>query len=340
MRRTHGSNFTADKKEILGAFLSDSGLAYPVIGRLIDLRPGNAIPVSPDSASINEDRQRSVKSSVQEWYDEFGWQRNADGTLKDTACFSQSAPTDHAIYERLSHLSLVDRLQGGRFMLDAASGAIPYTEYLAYSWNHKYRVCVDFSETALHEADNRVGDHGFFCLADICSLPFADGVFDGAVSGYTIQHIPEQQQERALQEIFRVLSPGHHMLVMSGVAVGTAHRILYKLTRGARTALDMLRIIRRAPCVPGISAGEQPPHELYCKYRDVSWWRKTVAKLSPDASIQSLRLFSKMEFEALRMRRSGIKSLRAIETLFPRLLGRYSVYILADIVKPIREDNA
>jgi ubiquinone/menaquinone biosynthesis C-methylase UbiE len=35
-------------------------------------------------------------------------------------------------------------------------------------------------------------------MADISRLPFQDGVFDGIISGYTIQHIDEAQQSEAV----------------------------------------------------------------------------------------------------------------------------------------------
>jgi ubiquinone/menaquinone biosynthesis C-methylase UbiE len=119
--------------------------------------------------------------------------------------FSQASLTGHGFYELSSHLSLLDRFSGGEFVLDAASGPIANPEMVAYSWFYKYRVCVDISLTALQEAATKLEGKGFCCMADICQLPFRDGVFDAVESGYTIQHIAESRQSRAVAELYRVL---------------------------------------------------------------------------------------------------------------------------------------
>ena len=161
--------------QVNGAFISETaGLAYPIVGRIISFLDGDALRLAhtaePSTASIDAGAA-SVKASVKEWYDRFGWMKNPQGLYNDTVLSSQDTATGHGSYERTSHLSLVDRLSGGEFMLDAASGAIPHPEYLAYSWFYRYRICVDMSLTALQEADRKIGDAGFCCLGDITRLP-------------------------------------------------------------------------------------------------------------------------------------------------------------------------
>jgi hypothetical protein len=119
-----------------------------------------------DSLRLSRDRESditgreadksAIRQSVKQWYDDFGWRRNETGVYNDTALFSQQSNTAYGAYEVASHLSLVDRLSGGDFVLDAASGAIAHPEYLAYSWFYKYRVCVDISLEALREAQAKL----------------------------------------------------------------------------------------------------------------------------------------------------------------------------------------
>jgi hypothetical protein len=95
----------------------------------------------PREQTERETDDASIQQSVKQWYDNFGWVRNESGNYNDTALFSQQSLTPHGAYELASHMSLLPRLSGGEFVLDAASGAIAHPEYLAYSWFYKYRVC-------------------------------------------------------------------------------------------------------------------------------------------------------------------------------------------------------
>lgn len=91
-------------------------------------------------------------------------------------------------------------------MLDAASGALQFDDYLQYSAGYKYRVCVDFSFQALSEARKKLGEKGIYVLADMCNMPFRDKVMDGFVSLNTIYHIPKEQQALAIRELYRLLA--------------------------------------------------------------------------------------------------------------------------------------
>jgi uncharacterized protein YbaR (Trm112 family) len=177
-------------EESIGAFISDvRQRAYPLTERVADFLEQDSLSLRVESSGTasrigptSEDDE--LKRSVREWYDRFGWQTNEQGCYHDTASFSQAMPIGHGLYESMSHLSILDRLPGGGFVLDAASGAIAHPEYLAFSWFFKSRVCVDMSVTALRAADGKLRQSDFCCLADICRLPFQDGAFDGAISGY------------------------------------------------------------------------------------------------------------------------------------------------------------
>jgi hypothetical protein len=154
------SSLTDDERKrvpvgTIGAFISDATQrAYPLTERGVNFLEGGSLRVQTKSLGtassiLPTNPDDGVKQSVREWYDKFGWQTNEQGFYNDTAIFSQATPTGHGLYELMSHLSILDRLAGGGFMLDAASGAIAHPEYLAFSWFFKSRVCVDMSITAL-----------------------------------------------------------------------------------------------------------------------------------------------------------------------------------------------
>jgi SAM-dependent methyltransferase/uncharacterized protein YbaR (Trm112 family) len=219
----------------IGALVSTvSFRAYPIIDQVVSFLDqdtlrlaGNAdSPVKPEPSA-----SESIKLGVKKWYDEFGWKQTDAGLYGDTSLFSQIDQSAHAFYEMSSHLSLLGRFKGGDYFLDAGSGAIPHPEYLAYSWFYNYRICVDLSLTALQEAASKVGSKGFYCMADLCRLPFRDNVFDGIVSGYAIQHVPESDQRQALAELYRVLAPKKYCCVVTDLSPGSMRSILQKVTR-------------------------------------------------------------------------------------------------------------
>ena len=322
--------------DITGVLMTaDQKLAYVVRGRIIDLRPENAIAVDAEFVrEVVPDALLEARRNVQEWYDSFGWQRNDDGRLNDSAFYSQPEVTTYGLYEKLSHLAQAERFLGGEFLLDAASGAIAHPEYLAYSHYHQYRVCVDFSEAALHEASRRIGDHGIFVLADVCQLPFVDDSFHGVVSGYTVQHIHKDQQLVALNELYRVLKPGFRLCLMASQENGWAHNMARRVGIAISKLGRMITFSSKQRCGKKTIATVKPPFQLYGHCWDFNWWRNHAKQLNPQAKIHCLRLFGNSEFDDIIKTQIGVRRLRGFETLFSELLARVSSLIVADVPKP------
>jgi SAM-dependent methyltransferase len=161
-----------------------------------------------------------VKGRVREFYDRVGWREGGEGVYQN-ARYEDLRPVSQEYIHRC-HMRVNRHLKpSGRFMLDAGSGPIQYPEYLTYSQGYAARVCVDISEVALVEARQLIGDrasggHGLFVVADIANLPFAPGIFDGAVTLHTIHHLPEEEHPRAYDEIYRVLAPESTAVVVNG----------------------------------------------------------------------------------------------------------------------------
>ena len=321
-----------------GAFISDATRrAFPFSERIVSFLDHDSLTTVgdlPGTRSTRDSRaaEDEVQRSVREWYDQFGWKKNESGAYNDTAVFSQSTGEGHGLYELNSHLSILGRLRGGQFVLDAASGAIPHQEYLAFSWFYKSRICVDMSITALEEAAMKVREGDFCCLADICQLPFRDKVFDGAISGYTIQHIPESKQAMAVKELYRVLRPAAHLCIFTDVS-SRSHARFYLVVRALTRALSAIHLYQPKQPPPASSAvTAAPTGPLYFHARSLKWWRDLAAELGASASIETLRIFTKSEFERLfGFSNRAAVALQAFQNLFPRLTARLSHYCLVDL---------
>ena len=346
------SSLTYDERQripdgTIGAFISDARQrAYPLTERVANFLEEDSLRVQTESSgtassTLPTKPHDGVKQSVREWYDRFGWQTNEQGCYNDTASFSQTTPTGYGLYELMSHLSILDRLAGGGLVLDAASGAIPHPEYLAFSWFFKSRVCVDMSITALTEANRKLRQTDFCCLADICKLPFRDETFDAAVSGYTIQHIPESQQLQAIKELYRVIRPNAHLCIFTEVQYTLKRRALFFLLRSGRKLLKALHLIRsRLP----LHSSKQTQVEyvfdkLYCFPQKITWWKEVAKALTNRYSIESHMILKKSEFESwFGKSNTAAKALRMIQNALPRLTSGISAYCLIDMCKPAKSD--
>jgi SAM-dependent methyltransferase len=154
------------------------------------------------------------KEDVKRFYDSFGWEQTADGEFADTALFVNSSPVPRR-YTRRCNLRINHFLpKSGRYLLDAGSGPIPHAEYLTFHEGYSRRICVDFSLTALLQAQRKLGNRGIYILGDLTNLPVADGAVDAAVCCHVLYHVPAQQQATAMEQLARVLQPGGKAIVV------------------------------------------------------------------------------------------------------------------------------
>ncbi len=155
------------------------------------------------------------KQQVREFYDQIGWSQAGEG-LYQNARYEDLRPVSRD-YIHKCHFRVNRYIAShGDFLLDAGSGPVQWPEYLTYSENYRYRVCLDLSITALKEARKRLGDKGLVVVADIANLPFKPDVFDGVVSMHTIHHLPLTEHKRAYLELTRVLKTGRSAAIVNG----------------------------------------------------------------------------------------------------------------------------
>jgi ubiquinone/menaquinone biosynthesis C-methylase UbiE len=180
--------------------------AYPVVNDIVMLLKESAVSLGGMKAAMSA-TESDEKSMVRNFYDAVGWKANAAGDYTDASIYEDLRPVS-AGYIRQCHQRVGRHLPlAGKFLLDAASGAVQFKELVDYSKNFRYRVCVDFSLSALQEAQKKLGTNGIYVLCDITNLPFQDSFADAFVSLNTIYHIPQEQQAKAIWELYRTLKP-------------------------------------------------------------------------------------------------------------------------------------
>lgn len=155
---------------------------------------------------IVEQSEAEVKHQVSAFYNEIGWKMENDGFYQN-ARYEDLRPVSRE-YIHKCHLRVNRYLHPtGKYLLDAGSGPVQWPEYLTYSQNYQYRVCLDISIVALEEARHRLRDKGLYVVSDVANLPFKSDAFDGLVSLHTLHHIPPAEQPDAYAGFVRVLKP-------------------------------------------------------------------------------------------------------------------------------------
>ncbi len=284
----------------------------------------------------------SVKQRVRQFYDRVGWQTVEDGLYQNARYEDLRAVSQE--YIRRCHLRVKRFLSpNGRYLLDAGSGPVQYAEYLTYSEGYQRRVCADISLVALQEARRRIGDHGWFVVADVANLPFASEPFDAVVSLHTLHHLPQEDQVRAYEELYRVLKPGKSGVVVNGWTDSPLMRRLGWLVRGFErlgTWLAKTRSrqsgVKQEPERVEASGAKAEPVGTFIRKQDAAWLREQLA--------------GKMSFEIYCWRSVSVRFLRAVvhqatggriflrfiywlENRFPRFMGEKGQYPLVVIRK-------
>jgi len=177
---------------------------YPII---------NGIPIF-----VNRDDLNTEKQILKDFYETFGWRKYEGSDIYNSPLvfgFNNKTLLKHRVISNRYHRKYFNR--GGNYFLDCASGAIPCEEYLEYSRNFDFHVCVDLTLSALNGAKNKLGEKGLYVNSDATCLAFADNIFDVILSSHTLYHIPKNQQGNAIKEFHRVLKKGGKCIIYYNV---------------------------------------------------------------------------------------------------------------------------
>jgi SAM-dependent methyltransferase len=106
-------------------------------------------------------------------------------------------------------------VRGCRRILDAGCGNGRYSRVLLKRADPDARVTAcDLAPKMLARARKRLDPARVtFAVADLTRLPYADGLFDAAVCGWVLEHLPDPRL--GLRELARVLRPGGKLLLLT-----------------------------------------------------------------------------------------------------------------------------
>lgn len=287
--------------------------------------------------------QDSVKHEIGQFYDQVGWQLEQEGFYQN-ARYEDLRPVS-AEYIHNCHMRVKDHLAAaGDYLLDGGSGPVQYDEYLTYSEDYRYRVCMDLSLVALQEARKRLGEKGIYINADIANLPFRSDVFDGIVSLHTIHHVPIEEKVRVYQGLYRCLKPGRTMVTVDGwadVPLAGAMNFFMRVANRLRrwTGKEAPKMPTDVPADQNSTpsnAHAKTPVGTYVLKTSAKWFHSVMKGKFPyqirvwrSVSVKFLRSVIQPEWGG----RFWLKVLYRLEEWFPRYFGENGQYPLVIIKK-------
>jgi ubiquinone/menaquinone biosynthesis C-methylase UbiE/uncharacterized protein YbaR (Trm112 family) len=315
------------------AYIIEDGIAMLLAAFAIVLKTG--LEDQPGQYQLREEKQ-----VVKDWYDQYGWQTGEGGLLLDALAFGDLRPVSQEYGHKTQLRPLRYLQQGGKYILDVASGGIPQPEYLQYSEAFEKRICIDLSFVALQQARKKLGNRGIYILGDITNLPLRDDVCDAVMSLHTIYHVPSDEQSSALRELYRVLKPGGTALVIYNWGENSP---LMRMARIPvhKNSLAILHFLQRSfglrkkrsetdqPSLP-----PRPARNLYFHAHNYKWFQAELGKYCHFDLVCWRSVDQDFLVYYIRPHFFGKTLLRLIywwESSFPRLaarLGKFPMFIL------------
>ncbi len=255
-------------------------------------------------------------SGARNHYESFGWQRDDDGSFRETkAALDMRGSSIEFTLRCIARLGKYFA-QGGKYLLDVGCGPIPHKELLAYGDRYETRICLDLSFHALQIAQARLGDRGVYLQGDVAKLPIKSNSVDAVTCNHVIYQVPPVLQPAAFKELWRVLKPG-------GVCVAVYRwpnpQLPWRLGRLAR-ALGL-----NGETQTSSAAGPQMPKTFHDKPYPRTWfdsqpwpfrYKYDVFRVIDNTF---MRTFVSNDWRG----RVFLNSLFALQVLAPSLCGKY-----------------
>lgn len=216
---------------------------------------------------------------------------------------------------------------GGRFFLDAGSGAKPRIEM---SKGFDRHVCVDISLVGLAEARKEVGKRGLYVVADLAALPFKNESFEGSLASHCLYHIHKDSQPVVLRELYRVTKTDRDVIIFY---IFSPCKFILKSQELAKAVIKPIMTLLGFSLLESKErpiAKNAPPlysyaHNPYALTREIK-----------DTDITCLRVLSKQEMQVLvklHLFKIAAVILSSLEESFPHAMLNFAKYITIRIQK-------
>jgi ubiquinone/menaquinone biosynthesis C-methylase UbiE/uncharacterized protein YbaR (Trm112 family) len=307
------------------AYIVEAGIPVLLSATAIVLKKNEALTEHEQSVSL-----RQEKEAVKQFYDQIGWHKQDETVFTDAVKFEDLRPVSQEYIHHCNRRVSRYLKPNGRFLLDVASGPLQFPEYVSYSDNFDYRICVDLSLIALKEASRKLDSKAICLLADITNLPLVDNLVDNAISLHTIYHVPKDEQQPAFEEIFRVLKQEAAAVIVYhwGDHSPLMNMVMFHY-QAARLIRKIFRTIKKSTA--GSSVSTEP--KLYFHAHRYSWFIRPSWKLPfelvPWRSVSVP--FLKFYIHPRLFGRQALKLIYALEERFPTMagwLGQYPMFII------------
>ncbi|AEE50956.1 Methyltransferase type 11 [Haliscomenobacter hydrossis DSM 1100] len=187
-------------------FINDSNtVVYPVVQGVIVLLPNYAMLANGEEKPMPFDKDRVFR-----YYNQIEYEQLDDSIVySDAKKFVDFRPVNKTYLENALKRVSKYIAPTGKYCLDIASGPIGLKEYLELSAGYEWRICIDISINALIQAKKNLGEEkGIFICGDITNIPLQAEVCAAVISQHTLYHVPKNEQETAVRELYRVAKEG------------------------------------------------------------------------------------------------------------------------------------
>ncbi|MBV8083611.1 MAG: ubiquinone/menaquinone biosynthesis methyltransferase [Chloroflexi bacterium] len=200
-----------------------------------------------------------------------GWRRKAIASVGLTATISPA-------------VSRRDR-EKGALILDLGCGTGDFEELLR---GRADVVGMDLSRQMLDHAQRRLGPDATLVQASAFTLPFGNGAFDAAVSGFVLRNLNDI--EGAMRELARVVKPGGRIALLDAIEPppGPGKLAFHVYFRAVAPTLGALFGKRQAYSYLRDSLVQIPPAEDMCRLLTIAGFDQPRATL---LSLGSIALF-------------------------------------------------
>jgi len=322
------------------ALISESGTyIYRVENNILYLLLDLAIVVNDGSPhEMDGPSLAPEKSNVRDYYDQKGWEEDSSGQYYDTKMNVHADGIVADYYNKCNRRLMRYLDQGGRYLLDVASGP---TVNIGNSERFDYHICVDFSTKALYGAQKKLREKGLYIVGDITNLPLSTDSMDSIISLHTIYHVPAGEQLHAFTELHRTLKPGSTAFVV--YSWGDRSPLMNLSLFAPRLVNRGVRRLRRMFTKKNYSQKSKLESEspkspsLYFHPHSYGWLKRELSKLINFEIVthQSIRLlFIRIYIHRRFFGKQILALIFWFEERFPHFFGRYGQYPLIIIDKP------